>query len=193
VSTSAGEGQPIPGVPLPGGRVPTLTYPAVGATAVSVFRPEASITHLPVTRDQVVAVVESINQPQISVPGKPSQAVRAHLCGVRNPAGTFSIYVGLHLPKSGENVVYVAEKAQLTVEEYRAVEVEGLHFLESMGFMLDNLNFRNLSPEMQEQTFQRIPLFHPPRPPAPAATPPPSPGPAAQPDLARLARFLASI
>ncbi len=49
------------------------------------------------------------------------------------------------------------ERAQLTVEEYRTVEVEGLHFLESMGFMLDNLNFRNLAPDAQEQTFQRIP------------------------------------
>lgn len=162
-----------------------------------------------------MAVVESINQPQVSVPGKPSQAVFGHLCGLRNPNGTFSIYVSLHLVKTGENVIYVNEKAQLTVEEYRAVEVEGLHFLESMGFMLDNLNFRNLSPEVQEQTFQRITVFHPPRPPAPAA---PAPAPAAAgapagtaagnagqaavpvaaasqpaPDLGRLARFLASV
>jgi hypothetical protein len=170
-----------------------------------VFKPEPSISHLPFTRDQVVAVVESINQPQVSVPGKPAQTVRGHLCGVRNPNGSFSIYVGLHLATSGENVVYVNEQPQLTVEEYRAVEVEGLHFLESMGFMLDNLNFRNLAAELQEQTYQRIPLFHLPRPPAPApaaapaaATPAPVPAaPAAAPqpaaDAGRLARFLASF
>jgi hypothetical protein len=161
-----------------------------------VFRPEPSITHLPVSRDQVVAVVESINQPQVSVPGKPPQAVLGHLCGVRNPNGTFSIYVGLHLAKSGENVVYVNDKAQLTVEEYRGVEVEGLHFLESMGFMLDNLNFRNLAPDVQEQTYRRISLFHPTRPPVSAAAPA-APGSAAAtqpaPDLSRLARFLASV
>lgn len=161
------------------------------------FRPEPSITHLPVTKDQVVAVVESINQPQVSVPGKAPQTVVGHLCGVRNPNNSFSIYVGLHLTKTGENVVYVNDKAQLTVEEYRAVEVEGLHFLESMGFMLDNLNFRNLTPDVQEQTFKRISLFHLPRPPAPAATPPPAAGAApaapASADLGRLARFLASV
>ena len=159
------------------------------------FRPEPSISHLPFTKDQVVAVVESINQPQVSVPGKPAQAVVGHLCGVRNPNGTFSIYVGLHLAKSDENVVYVNEKAQLTVEEYRAVEVEGLHFLESMGFMLDNLNFRNLSPAVQEQTFGRIPLFHAPRPQAPAGPAAAPGGPTSQPssDLNRLARFLAAI
>jgi hypothetical protein len=174
-----------------------------------VFRPEASITHLPVLREQVVAIVESINQPQVSVPGKLAQTVVGHLCGVRNGNGTFSIYIGLHLTRTGENVVYVNERPQLTLEEYRGVEVEGLHFLESMGFMLDNLNFRSLAPDVQEQTFQRIPLFHLPRPPAPAAaapvaaapaappakTPIPTPAaaPQAPPDLGRLARFLASV
>lgn len=161
------------------------------------FRSEPSISHLPVTQDQVVAVVESINQPQVSVPGKLPQTVFGHLCGVRNPNGTFSIYVGLHLAKSGENVIYVNDKAQLTVEEYRAVEVEGLHFLESMGFMLDNLNFRNLTPDLQEQTFRRLSLFHPPRPPGPTPAPAAAPAGAAPappaPDLGRLARFLASV
>ncbi|HVO19093.1 MAG TPA: hypothetical protein VMU15_07550 [Anaeromyxobacter sp.] len=158
------------------------------------FRPEPSVTHLPVTRDQVVALVESINQPQVSIPGKPPQAVFGRLCGVRNPNGSLSIYVGLFLPSSGENVVYVHERAQLTVEEYRAVEVEGLHFLESMGFMLDNLNFRNLSPEVQAQTFQRIPLFHPPRPAAPAGSPGAGGASAASvADAGRLGRFLASF
>ena len=172
------------------------------------FRPEPSITHLPVLQEQVVAIVESINQPQVSVPGKPAQAVVGHLCGVRNGNGSFSIYVGLHLSRTGENVVYVNERPQLSLEEYRGVEVEGLHFLESMGFMLDNLNFRGLTPDVQEQTFRRIPLFHPPRPPAPAPTPPPppaasaptptpapvaSPAPQASTDLGRLARFLASV
>lgn len=172
------------------------------------FRPEPTISYLPVVKEQVVAVIESINQPQISVPGKPSQTVMSHLAGVRNANGTFSIYVGLHLTRSGENVVYVNDRAQLTVEEYRGVEVEGLHFLESMGFMLDNLNFRNLSASLQEETYQRIPLFHPPRPPAPApaaaapaGTPAPAPGTAPTPapaptqppiDLGRLARFLSS-
>ncbi len=162
-----------------------------------VFRPEPTISHLPVVKEQVVAIIESINQPQISVPGKTSQLVTSHLCGVRNPNGSFSIYVGLHLTKTGENVIYVNDRVQLSVEEYREVEVEGLHFLESMGFMLDNLNFRNLTPDVQEQTFQRISLFHPPRPPVPAPTPAPVAGPAAAapatPDLGRLARFLASV
>jgi hypothetical protein len=128
------------------------------------FKPEPSLTWIQATREQVVAVVESINQPQVSIPGKTSQQVFGHLAGVRNANNTFSIYVGLHLPRTGENVVYVHERRQLAVEEYRDVEAEGLNFLESMGFMLDNVNYRNLAPEAQEQTFGRVPLFTRPRP-----------------------------
>lgn len=155
------------------------------------FKPEPSIAWIPATRDQVVAIVESINQPQVSVPGKAPQQVSGHLCGVRNPNGSLSIYVALHLPKTGENVVYVHDRRQLAVDEYRNVEVEGLQFLESMGFMLDNLNFRNLAPAVQEATLKRIPLFSQTRVPSgaggTAATHP------AGPDPVRLARLLSSF
>jgi hypothetical protein len=154
-----------------------------------VFKPEPAITWIPAVREQVVAIVESINQPQVSIPGKASQQVFGHLVGIRNGNGTFSIYVGLFLPKTAESVVYVHERRQLGVDEYREIEIEGLHFLESMGFMLDNLNFRNLTPEMQDQTLKRIPLFAQPRPPGEAA---PGAKPAAS-DPARLARLLASF
>jgi hypothetical protein len=157
-----------------------------------VFQPEPSLTWIPAQRDTVVAIVESINQPQVSIPGKSSQQVFGHLVGVRNANNTFSIYVGLHLPKSGENVIYVHSRRQLTVEEYRDVEVEGLQFLESMGFMLDNLNFRNLGPEAQEKTLKRIPLFVAPQARA-AATPTPGGSTAGPGDPARLARLLSSF
>jgi hypothetical protein len=156
------------------------------------FKPEPSITWVSATREQVVAVVESINQPQVSIPGKASQQVSGHLCGVRNANGSFSIYVGLHLPKTGENVIYVHDQRQIGVDEYRDVEIEGLHFLESMGFMLDNLNFRNLSPAVQEETLRRIPLLSQPRPPGEAPAGAAATGPAAS-DPARIARLLASF
>jgi hypothetical protein len=157
-----------------------------------VFEPDPSIQFVPVTREQVVALVESINQPQVSIPGKPAQVVQGHLCGIRNPNGTFSIVVSLFLPKSGENVVYLHQKRQVTLEEYRDVEIEGLQFLESMGFMLDNLNFRNMAPALQDGTLKRVPLFSQPRGPAPSAAAAPAARPAAA-DPARLARFLASF
>ncbi|HSM92505.1 MAG TPA: hypothetical protein VLT47_06410 [Anaeromyxobacteraceae bacterium] len=157
------------------------------------FQPEASITHVPVTKEQVVAIVESINQPQVSIPGKASQQTAGWLVGIRNTNGTLSLFVGLHLSKTGENVIYLPEARHVTVEAYRELEIEGLHFLESMGFMLDNLNFRNLAGPQQDETMARIPLFHPPRPPSSA---PSAGGTADRTDAgegAAIARFLASF
>jgi hypothetical protein len=177
-----------------------------------VFRPDPSIQVLAATREQVVAVVESINQPQVSIPGKPVQTCSGHLCGIRNANGTFAIYVGLHVPATGENVVYASDRRQITTaDEYREVELEALQFLESMGFMLDNLNFRNLPPDQQQATLERIPLFSPQRARPPAPTPAPiasaapsivapsmaaaiAAGPAPTADhAARIARLLASF
>jgi len=153
-----------------------------------VFEPDPSIRFIPATRDQVVALVESINQPQVSIPGKEPQAVQGFLCGLRNPTGTFSIFVSLFLPKTGENVVYVSDRRELEMEEYRRVEIEGLHFLESMGFMLDNLNFRNLAHAQQVETLKRVPLFQEPR-----AVSAPADGESSRPPSERIARLLASV
>jgi hypothetical protein len=153
-----------------------------------VFTPDPDIKFVSTTRDQVVAIIEGINQPQVSIPGKAPQGVSGHLCGLRNANATFSIYVALHLPKSGENVVYLHPRRQLSADEYRQVQDEGLAFLESMGFMLDNLNYRNMTPELQDATLKRIPLFSPPK--APAPTQAAADGAA---EAARLARLLASF
>jgi len=152
-----------------------------------VFHPDPSIRFVPATREQVVALVESINQPQVSIPGKSPQTVQGYLCGLRNPSGTFSIFVALFLPKTGENVVYLHPRRELSLEEYREVEIEGLHFLESMGFMLDNLNFRNLGQTQQAETLKRVPLFHPP------GAPPSVETQESHGDAARIARLLASV
>ena len=69
------------------------------------------------------------------------------------------------------------------------MQEEGLHFLESMGFMLDNLNYRNLTPDLQEATLKRLPLFSPQR--APAAPAPAADAGASE--AGRVARLLASF
>ncbi len=155
------------------------------------FRPDPTIAFVAAVREQVVALIESINQPQISIPGKLPQAAQGHLCGVRAGNGSFSIYVSLHLTQSAENVVYAHEPREFPLEDYLAAEAEGVHFLESMGFMLDNLNFRNLAAEIQETIFKRVPLFTPPKAKAGAAAPEQAAAGAQR--LTALARFLAGF
>jgi len=128
-----------------------------------VFQPDESLGYLPVSREQVVSLVESINQPQISIPGKMAQTAQAYLCGLRNPDGGFAVFVSLFLAEAGENVIYAHVPPRLSGGQYAAAEEEGRHFLESMGFILDDLNFRGMAPEQQALAMERFPPFSAPR------------------------------
>jgi hypothetical protein len=151
-----------------------------------VFRPEPRIPFVPALREQVLALVASINQPLVSVPGKPAQPAQGHLCVLRNGNGSASVYVNFHL-QSGENVVYVHEPPQIPPAQVDAVRQEAVHLLESMGFMLDDLRFAQLPPAAQDEALRKVPLFAA----AKAAQPAPSAAPAGP--SAALGRLLASF
>jgi hypothetical protein len=148
-----------------------------------VFNPDTTLPPVAFSREQVVALFASINQHQISIPSRPAQAVQAWLCGARNASGTYSIYVVLHLLESGESAVYVHEPRELRGDGFIAAEMEGRHFLESMGFMLEDVNFSALAPDQQDRTLARLQA------PARRAGPPAR----AAADPAALARLLASF
>jgi hypothetical protein len=124
-----------------------------------VYQIDPKLKFLSPNRDQVVAVVESINQPQVIIPGRGPQGAQAYVAGLRNPNATFSIFIYLWLTKSKEAVIYSYHQRQFSLEDYREAESEALHFVESMGFMMENLNFRNLSAEAQKEVFDRVPIF----------------------------------
>ena len=126
------------------------------------FTPDPEILFIPATRDEVAVLVEGINQPQVSIPGKSPQAVTGHLVGLRHASGRFSVLVGLHLPRTGENVIYAHPDGEVGAGRFGELQDEAQAFLESMGFMLDNLNFRNIGTEQQDAALKRIPLFSPP-------------------------------
>jgi len=124
-----------------------------------VYQIDPKLRFLSPGREQVVAVVESINQPQVIIPGRGPQAAQAYVAGLSNPNATFSIFIYLWLSQSKEPVIYSYHLPQFPLEDYREAEAEALHFVESMGFMMENLNFRNLSPDAQKEVFERVPIF----------------------------------
>ncbi len=156
------------------------------------FAIDPTLTHVAARREQVVAVIESVNQPNVAIPGKPPQGAQAFVCGVRNANATFSIFVYFLLSQGREPVVYAYDQSQFPLQGYRDAEAEALQFVESMGFMMENVNFRNQPPAQQDEIMQRIPAFAPPAPTAPAAAAEGTPGAADQDRLA-LARLLSAF
>lgn len=129
------------------------------------FVPLHGQTHLGVIPEQVVAVIESINSPNISIPDVGTEPTNAYIVGLRLPSGAFTVAVYLHLLHSNRACIYAAEPLEAPLEGYSDLEAEAIQFAESMGFMLDNLNFRAQPPDQVARLVETLPFFHevPPR------------------------------
>lgn len=112
-----------------------------------------------VGREQIVTIIESINSPMVAAASKPLEPAKSFILGVRNTSGLFSIYVYLHLLQSKECMIYLHDPPEVPMESYHDTELEALQFVESMGFMVDNVNFRNLAPEQQITLMEEMPMF----------------------------------
>lgn len=73
------------------------------------------------------------------------------------------------MQQSGESAVYVPSNGTVPAEQFQSEEAEALGFVESMGFIMDNLNFRGRPPDEQETIIRTMPVFMR-EPPPPAAT-----------------------
>jgi len=157
------------------------------------FAADPRITHIPAAREQVVSLHASLNKPHIAVPGKQAQEVQAYLVGVGSSAGTLTAFVYLYLSETREPVVYIdPQRLRLSPADYPAVEADAVAFVESMGFMLENLNYHALSPEQQAALLASLPCFQA-EPQAALAAADPRTAEKSDPPQVRLARFLAAF
>ncbi len=113
---------------------------------------------LPALKEQVVQLYQSLNQPHLAVPGRKAGPAQAFVLGLRGPSG-FAVFVYLHLGDSAECAVYVPSNGTVPPDQYQNEEAEALAFTESMGFMMDNLNFRGRPPDEQDGLIRDLAVF----------------------------------
>jgi len=124
------------------------------------YAADPRITHLPAAPEQVVSIFASLNKPHIAVPGKAAQEVQAFVIGVGNAAGSYTLFVYLFLTQTREAVVYVDhDNLRVDAQAYPNAEADALGFVESMGFMVEPVNFRNLAREQQAELMKSLPCF----------------------------------
>lgn len=125
---------------------------------------------LPAVKDQVVQLYQSLNAPHLAIPGRKAGPAMAFVLGLRGPSG-FAVFVYLYMQQSGESAVYVPSSGTVPAEQFQGEEAEALGFVESMGFIMDNLNFRGRPPDEQDTIIRTMPVFmREPPPPASAQT-----------------------
>lgn len=124
------------------------------------FEQRNDIKCLRVSRGQIVALIESINQPMVAISGRALETAKGYIIGIRSASNMFSVVVYLYLQDSKECLVYLQNPPEIALEAFREHELEALGFLESMGFIMDNKQFHNLTPDQQEDLIANTPAFH---------------------------------
>lgn len=114
---------------------------------------------LPASREQVLALYQSINSPHLAIPGKPAGPAQAFVLGLRGSAG-FAVFIYLYLSEAQDCAVYVPGRRAASQEDYQADEAEALAFVESMGFMMDDTHFRSLPASGQDELLKTQPVFY---------------------------------
>jgi len=123
-----------------------------------VFTLDDKLRAINATREQIVSLHQSLNSPHLAIPGKQAGPAQAFIVVVRGPAD-FSVYVYLYLADGPDCAIYVPKQRSVPMEKYRAQEDEALAFVESMGFMMDPINFRGLNAAAQIELLRTLPLF----------------------------------
>ncbi|MDP2344688.1 MAG: hypothetical protein Q8O67_27310 [Deltaproteobacteria bacterium] len=162
------------------------------------FTPLPGQTVLGISPESVVAVIESINSPNISIPELGTEPTKAWLVGCMTPGGGAAIFCYLLFLDTNRPIIYISNPPEVSLDQYPLLESESISFVESMGFMLDNLNFRARSPGEQQLLIETLPFFRDQQPRMSGTLPSSAAGlvlppDAIPPERLAVARFLASF
>ena len=121
------------------------------------FRWEKTIQTLNIPVSKVLRLFRSMRDVQLALPGLPPQEASAFLCQylTRRGVGTAAIFL---LHKSGQFAFYVDDPRQVTVEQAAEVFDQAQVFVESMGFLLTDLDIQLLDEADRELLWSSLPL-----------------------------------
>ncbi len=118
--------------------------------------------HIEAKPERVVSLIKSLNKidliPQDGGDGEP-EPTEAFIAGVQRAQDQYDIVAYLYHERTHTPRIYVWEDGEVNRANFADVETQALDFIESMGFMMDNTQFRKQSPEQRQELFQSVPVF----------------------------------
>lgn len=102
---------------------------------------------------------QAMGQVQLAIPGFPTQAVAAYMAAFSTDEGQgIRVAIALYLKESARLVFYLNEAGELSADQVEDVLEDGVIFIESMGFLLNSLEFESLSKKEREELWHSLPL-----------------------------------
>ncbi len=121
------------------------------------YRWQKELDKLAISWRRVLRLQRSFNRIQVALPGFPSQEATAYLCAFGSARGV-RVAAVLHLHLSDRLAIYLNDDGEVADRRAATVLSEGVAFVESMGFMLDDLHFQAMAPEEREALWGSLPL-----------------------------------
>lgn len=132
------------------------------------FEIDSTQYFIPAKPEEVSEVYYSVNTILVAPAEHSAEPTKAYIISIQyENISAFVVYIYLYLLDSGRGVIYRREEGFVSSQEYEQVIEEAFHFLESMGFILDKIDFRSLSPVERGEYFQQQNFFPPPHEEAP--------------------------
>jgi len=123
------------------------------------FETDTTKSHVETRPEEVIDIHNSINRAMVAPPGRSTEPGQAYIASVYKD-GAYEVYIFLHLTNSNEGILYSWDEGAAPAEQIPGIYRSALEFTESMGFMMDDLKYREKTPEQKAETFHEVPMFH---------------------------------
>lgn len=110
---------------------------------------------------RIVGLQRSMNTPAVALGGAGPVPSRAHVVGVYNKDGGYTLYVVLTPSDARTMAVFCSDPEHITLSNYRGMEQAALELVERHGFVMERVDVANLNPADRARVLRELPLGAP--------------------------------
>jgi hypothetical protein len=126
------------------------------------FQFNKKLKRLDIPAKDVLRLHRSLSDVQIALPGIPAQRAMAYVCAFSTEHG-LRVAIAFQLRDSHDIVYYLNGGGNILKKEIRTVLNEGIHFAETLGFILSDLDIHQADPVEKKTIWDSLPLKHLPK------------------------------
>jgi hypothetical protein len=123
------------------------------------FELESDLTFISAGAEEVIDIYTSINRSTVAPPGLTPEPAQAFIATVYKD-GAYMVHIYLHLTNSNSGILYSWSEGPVAAEVVSNLYQSAFEFTESMGFMMDDMRYRDKAGEEKSSTWQQVPMFH---------------------------------
>lgn len=121
------------------------------------FQWDKTTEKLNVKAAEALKLFRSMREVQMALPGLPAQEASAYLCQYQ--AGTLIATVAVfHMHDSNQLAFYFSDPREVSPAQAESLLDQGLNFVESMGFLLSDMDVELMDPADRQMLWESLPL-----------------------------------